>query len=454
MTASEIIIKKRGTFMQSSDGKKIPVAPTELSRDEIDFIVKGCVDGSIPDYQISAFLMAVYFSGMTFEETGFLTDSMLRSGKVMDLSPGKDSCTNLKGPFVDKHSTGGVGDKISIPLAPIAAECGVQIPMMSGRALGHTGGTLDKLESIEGYRVSLSQEEFRKFISENNYAMTGQTRETVPADRILYALRDVTGTVESIPLITASILSKKVAEGSDSLVFDVKCGSGAFMKSRGDAENLASSLVRTAKSMKKNAVALITDMNFPLGRKIGNFLEIEESVECLRGDGPSDVVRLTYEMAAEMIMLSGRAEKKDDALEMAWNAVKSGRALKRFLRNVESQGGNPDKLLSEIGTRRSPHSETLRAKEDGFIKIDAYRTGLSGIHLGVGRTKTDDEVCADAGIILEKTTGDFVRKGEALMQVFGRDEKALEDALPELEGALSYSTEKTEKPDLIYNIIR
>lgn len=454
MTAQDVIIKKRGTFIRDENGNQVLNGNTTLSREEIEFLVKGYVQGTIPDYQVSAFLMAVYFNGMTFEETGILTDCMLHSGDVIELHGEKYEKIGLKGPFVDKHSTGGVGDKISIPLAPIAASCGVQIPMMSGRALGHTGGTLDKLESIEGYRVGLSPDEFRKFIAENGYGMTGQTKEIVPADRLLYALRDVTGTVESVPLITASILSKKVAEGSDCLVFDVKWGTGAFMKSKADAEHLSSFLVNTAKAMGKKAVALITDMNSPLGRKIGNFLEIEESVECLQGKGPLDVMELTYVLAEEMILLSEKAGTKEEARKMAEDAVKSGKALECFLKNVKAQGGNPEKLMGEIGKRRSPHSISLKAEKDGFIKIDAFALGLTGIELGVGRRKTTDPVFADAGIILEKTTGESVKKGEVIMNIYGQNEECLLPALEKLKGAVEYSQSEPEKHQLIYKTIR
>ncbi|MBQ5433992.1 MAG: thymidine phosphorylase, partial [Treponema sp.] len=254
MRAADIIVKKRGTGS---------VKGAELTREEIEFLVDGYVNGQIPDYQMSAFMMAVYFNGMTFEETGCLTDKMLHSGDVIDLH-GKES-KGLVGPFVDKHSTGGVGDKISLPLAPIVAALGVQIPMMSGRGLGHTGGTLDKLESVQGYNVNLSAEEFERLIAKTGFAMTGQTQKIAPADRKMYALRDVTGTVESIPLITSSILSKKAAEGSDALVFDVKYGLGAFMKSEEDAEKLATFLVKTSQTMGKEACALLTNMDSPLG---------------------------------------------------------------------------------------------------------------------------------------------------------------------------------------------
>ena len=399
MRATDIITKKRGTFSFQDDGTKKILTNTTLSKEEIEFIVNEYVAGSIPDYQISSLLMAIYFNGMTFEETGHLTNAMLNSGDVINLY---NSEYNLKGPFVDKHSTGGVGDKISLPLAPIVACCGVPIPMMSGRALGHTGGTLDKLESINGYKVQMSPEEFKKIISEIGFAMIGQTKEIVPADRLLYALRDVTGTVESIPLITASILSKKVAEGSDALVFDVKCGTGAFMKSLQDAEALANSLVKTAQTMGKKASAFITDMNTPLGIKIGNFLEIEETIECLSNKGPEDVMQLTYELASEMIILGEKATCREEAIEMCKKVVSSGEALNKFLDNVKIQGGNPEDLLSKIGKQRSQFNTKIYAEDDGYINIDALKTGLASVTLGVGRNKTSDKVCPDAGLILQK----------------------------------------------------
>ena len=321
MRATDIIMKKRGI-------KGLAIEP--LNREEIEFIVNSYVRGEIPEYQISAWLMAVYFNGMTFEETAILTDVMLHSGKVMDLS-------GLEGPFVDKHSTGGVGDKLSLPLAPIVAANGVKVPMMSGRALGHTGGTLDKLEAVTGYRTNLTEAEFRNFIEKTGFAMTGQTKEIVPADRLLYAMRDVTATVESVPLITSSILSKKVAEGSEALVFDVKCGKGAFMKTLSDAEALAVSLVGTAKAMGKKARALITNMNEPLGTMAGNFLEIEETIDILKGQGPADSTELTLQLAAHMLVLGGKAKTEEEGLSLAKEAVSSGKALDPFIKNIETK---------------------------------------------------------------------------------------------------------------------
>lgn len=457
LRAVDIIMKKRGNPLESQG--------QELNQQELEFLIKGYVEGSIPDYQISAWLMAVYFNGMSFAETANLTSIMLHSGQVMNHH--NTGIPNLVGPFVDKHSTGGVGDKLSLPLAPIVAACGqldsrfqVQVPMMSGRALGHTGGTLDKLESIEGYRVGLQVEEFQKLIARTGFAMTGQTKDVVPADRLLYALRDVTATVESIPLITASILSKKVAEGSDGLVFDVKYGSGAFMKTKDDAQSLAESLVGTAKAMGKKATALITNMESPLGKKIGNFLEIEETIECLQGTGPADVIDLTYALAVEMLILAQELNPsvtnpatKEEALAACKAVVASGKALQVFLQNVQDQGGNPEKLMEQVGKRRSPFSTQVYATQEGYLNLHAFKLGLAGVHLGVGRNKTEDEVCPDAGMILHKVQGEKVAAGDLIMEVFGKDQESLEPALALIHQAITYSASPITSQPLIYKEI-
>jgi pyrimidine-nucleoside phosphorylase len=391
--------------------------------------------------------MAVYFNGMTFAETGALTEVMLHSGDVIELHGFERM--GLAGPFVDKHSTGGVGDKISLPLAPIVAACGVRVPMMSGRALGHTGGTLDKLEAIAGYRVNLSADEFRAGIAVNGFAMTGQTKAIVPADRLLYALRDVTGTVESAPLITASILSKKIAEGADALVFDVKYGSGAFMRTQPDAERLADSLVNTARALGKKASALITGMNTPLGRKIGNFLEIEETIECLQGAWPADVKELTMALGAQMLLLGNKAATAEEGRARCEEAVMSGEALRRFLRNIELQGGDPEKTLKQCGVRRSPHRRDLTAESEGYIAIDAFKVGLAGVTLGVGRNRTEDPVCPDAGVILRAVEGDFVKKGDVIMEIYGKDEACLAPATTALAQAVSCRQDPVKKTPLI-----
>lgn len=416
MRAVDVIMKKR-------DGG-------ELSREEIAFMISGYVDGGIPEYQVSAWLMSVFFQGMTSRETADLTELMLRSGDVMDLS-------GVPGPFVDKHSTGGVGDKVSLILAPIAAACGVKVPMMSGRALGHTGGTLDKLESIPGYRTNLSPAEFRDFLRADGFAMTGQTARVVPADKKLYALRDVTATVESVPLITASILSKKVAEGAESLVFDIKCGSGAFMKSFPDARRLAESLVNTGKAMGKRIVGVISDMSEPLGRKVGNFFEVEESIDCLSGKGSQDLMEITYRLAAWMLVAAGKARDPDEARRLCEAAVTDGRAMDLFRRNVRTQGGDLARMDRLYGHHRSSHSFELRAPASGFITgLDAYGIGLAGVYLGVGRNTTADPVYPDVGFVFERKTGDAVASGDLVARVYGKDEASLAAARPLIEGAL------------------
>lgn len=429
MRAVDILMKKR--------------AGETLTEAEIRFIIDGYVKGEIPDYQISALLMAIFFRGMTAKETAILTETMLDSGDRMDLS-------GIPGPFVDKHSTGGVGDKISLPLAPMVAACGVKVPMMSGRALGHTGGTLDKLESIPGYRTSLELSEFRKGLIEDGFAMTGQTARVVPADKKLYALRDVTATVESIPLITASILSKKVAEGADGIVFDVKCGSGAFMKTYNDAKTLASSLVATGTAMGKRVVAVLTDMSQPLGYKVGNFLEIEETLDCLEGKGPQDVMELTFRLGAWMLVLGGVAETIEVGRARCEEAISSGAALERFYRNVVRQGGNVGEMLERRGSWRSDFARELKAENDGYIEsIDALDIGLAGVYLGVGRNRTEDNVSPTAGFIFEKKRGDLVKKGDHIAIAYGKDEASLDPAMALARKAVSISKEAPQPLSLV-----
>jgi pyrimidine-nucleoside phosphorylase len=420
MRAVDVIMDKR-------DGK-------ELSREAIEFLVRGYVAGEIPDYQVSAWTMAVFFRGMTPGETAALTGAMLGSGAVMDLS-------GIDGPFVDKHSTGGVGDKTSLVLAPLAAALGIRDPMMSGRALGHTGGTLDKLESIPGYRVNLDAEEFRRILARDGFAMTSQTKNIVPADRLLYALRDVTATVESVPLITASILSKKAAEGADALVFDVKYGSGAFMKKTGDAETLAQSLVDTGTAMGKKIIALLTDMDEPLGNMTGNFLEVEESLDCLEGKGPADLMEVILELGARMAVLGGKAEGAAAGRALCEKCLAGGRPRELFLTNVESQGGSVKKLLELRGKYRSEYGAPVKARSGGFIgRIDAGKVGRAGVDLGVGRNRTEDAVSPVAGIEFHRKRGDAVQPGDTIMTVWAADRAGLTAALPRLEEAVEYSS--------------
>jgi pyrimidine-nucleoside phosphorylase len=378
---------------------------------------------------------------MSAAEIAALTSVMLHSGEVMDLS-------GVHGPLVDKHSTGGVGDKTSLILAPIAASLGIRDPMMSGRALGHTGGTLDKLDAIPGYRTSLSADEFRKILAKAGFAMTGQTKETVPADRLLYALRDVSGTVESIPLITASILSKKAAEGADALVLDVKYGSGAFMKTPQMAEKLARAMVDTGGAMGKKIIALLTDMDEPLGKMVGNFLEVEECYDCLAPENAgqyssglsADLMEVTLELAARMAVIGGKAANAAEGRSLCEQALAGGKPRELFVANIESQGGDVKKFLSMLGNYRSPHHAEIRSAQDGYIsRIDAWKTGHAGVVLGVGRNRAEDPVSPTAGVEFHHKRGAPVKKGERLMTVWGKDQESLEAALPELAQAVEYA---------------
>jgi pyrimidine-nucleoside phosphorylase len=404
----------------------------ELNGEELQFLIQGCLDGSIPEYQVAAWLMAVYFRGMTDRETGELTLKMIESGDRLDLS-------GIPGPFVDKHSTGGVGDKVSLILAPLVACFGIKVPMMSGRSLGHTGGTLDKLEAIPGYRIARDPEEFRRILLQTGYAMTGQSERIVPADRVLYALRDVTATVESIPLITASILSKKFAEGAESLVFDVKCGDGAFMKTLTEAEELAESLARTGRKLGRKIVAVITDMNEPLGRMVGNFLEAEESALCLQGDteGREDLMEVTLRLSAWMLVAGGKAKTPEEGVDRCRKMLEGGEPYKRFLSNIEAQGGDPKAFERGIGTLRAPIRRTLPAEGDGKIqRIEAYKTGLASVVLGAGRNKTTDSVYPYVGIHFFKKRGEPVGQGESVLELYAESENAAEEALSILREAV------------------
>ncbi|MGD0724660.1 MAG: thymidine phosphorylase [Spirochaetia bacterium] len=400
-----------------------------LSPEEIDFLVQGFARDEIPDYQFAALLMAIVLKGMVPEETARLTRAMIESGDTWDLS-------GVPGPLVDKHSTGGVGDKISLILAPLAAACGLRVPMMSGRSLGHTGGTLDKLESIPGYRTDLSLAEFKRGLEEVGFAMIGQSETVVPADRRMYALRDVTGTVESIPLITASIMSKKFAEGAQSLVFDVKSGAGAFMKSRDQARALSRSLVATGAGLGRRVAALITDMDRPLGKKIGNFLEVEESIDCLRGKGPADEMDLTFRLAGWMLTLGGLCPDPKTGETRAREKLADGSAWKVFLQNVEFQGGDVESVLHP---EKGPHARIIRplaARAEGRLtRIDAYKVGIASVILGAGRSRQSDLVLPGVGITLLKEQGDAVAPGEELCLVQGEDETKVAEALRVLETA-------------------
>jgi pyrimidine-nucleoside phosphorylase len=395
-----------------------------LSPDEIRFFVAGVTDFSLPDYQAAALLMAMLLRGMTAEETAVLTDAMVRSGSRVDLS-------DIPGVKVDKHSTGGVGDKSSIVIAPLVAACGGIVPMMSGRGLGHTGGTLDKLESIPGFRTNLSISEMRSSLLAIGCALIGQTAQIAPADKKLYALRDVTGTVESVPLISASIMSKKIAEGIDALVLDVKCGRGAFMKTPDEARALAESLVRIGQSAGVQTQAVITGMNWPMGFAVGNANEVIECIEVLKGRGRADLVANALDLSKRMLVLAGIARDRADAAAMCRSALDSGRALERLRSIIERQGGNPRVIDDYNLMPQAPEEHTIRAERDGFLSaLDAGLIGRASVALGGGRDQVDDEIDPGVGIMLPATVGDPVRKGDALLRVRYRSKERLETALP------------------------
>ena len=384
----------------------------ELSRTEIEGLVNSYTSGDIPDYQVSAWLMAVVLKGMTRPETAALTDAMLRSGEVLDLS-------SLPARKVDKHSTGGVGDKTSLVLAPLAAAAGVTVPMISGRGLGHTGGTLDKLESIPGFNVNLSVAEFRRLLEVCGCAMIGQTAEIAPADRKLYALRDVTGTVESPYLICASIMSKKLAEGIDALVLDVKTGSGAFMKNEKDAVFLAELMVETGERMGKQMVALITDMDQPLGNMIGNSLEVVEVVEILKGSGPDDLRKLCLELAGWMLHLGGVAKTVAEGKQQSAQLISSGRALERFRQMIELQGGDPGVVDDAKRLPQAQHTTQVKSAKAGYItSMQCEQIGTACVILGGGRERKEDAVDPAVGIILHKKVGDRIAAGEPVATLY------------------------------------
>lgn len=405
MRAVDIILKKR-------DGGT-------LSRDEIRFFVSGVTTGELPDYQASALLMAVLLRGMSADETAWLTDAMVHSGLRLDLS-------DIPGVKVDKHSTGGVGDKTSLVLAPLAAACGVPVPMMSGRGLGHTGGTLDKLESIPGFRVNLSLDEMRVALLRAGCVMIGQTAQIAPADRRLYALRDVTGTVESIPLISASIMSKKIAEGIDALVLDVKTGSGAFMKTESDSRRLAESLVAIGNASGVKSEAIITRMDSPLGCAVGNGLEVVECLEVLKGRGPADLVDLSVELAARMLVLGEVAGNRAEAQQKVRGAIASGAGLERFRRIIEQQGGDPHVVDDHGRIAAAPERDVVRAPRQGFLAgLDAALVGRASVALGAGRDRVEDSIDHAAGIMVVVKPGVELRAGDPVLELHYRDRARL-----------------------------
>ncbi len=419
----------------------------ELSAEEIAHIVEGYTRNEIPDYQISAFLMAVFFSGMSDREVSALTDSMLKSGEIVDLS-------DIPGIKVDKHSTGGVGDKTSLISAPIAAAAGVIVPMISGRALGHTGGTLDKLESIPGFRTDLTIEEFKAQLAKMKLAFIGQTPQVAPADGKLYSLRDATATVESIPLIASSIMSKKLAVGLDALVLDVKVGSGAFMKRQVDARRLAQMMVGIGRRMDKRVQALITDMNQPLGYAIGNALEVMEVSQTLQNVGPTDLTRISLELAARMIFLGKITKTLDEARELAQQKLLDGSGYRKFKEVIAAQGGDPKVLDKFELLPNATGARDILSPRAGYVSaIDAEYIGMASSMIGAGRDTKEDSIDPAVGVILEVKVGQKVDQGAVLCRLYYTSEDRLEDADQLIEDAFRISAAAPDERQLILEVV-
>lgn len=433
MRMVDLIAKKR-------DGQKLTTA-------EIQFIIKGYTDGSIPDYQMSALLMAIYLQKMDADEISALAKAMLDSGEKLDLS-------SIAGIKVDKHSTGGVGDKISIPLAPLVASAGVKNPMISGRGLGHTGGTLDKLEAIPHFNVDQTVEHFINQVQEHGTAIVSASTDVAPADRKIYALRDVTATVESIPLISSSVMSKKLASGTNALVLDVKCGNGAFMKDEAHAKQLAETLVEIGRQNDVPCVAFLTDMNQPLGYAIGNANEIKESIDVLRGEGPKDVTELTLLLGAEMLVLAGITDDSDHARTILEGKIKDGSALQAFKQLIIDQGGDPSVVDDPDKLPQAKSTLDITAPTDGYVTtIQTNDLGLASTKIGGGRAKKDDQVDPAVGIMMHKKLGDAVKAGEPLATLY-LNHPAPQDVQDQVRNSFTIGANKPELPKLIHETIK
>lgn len=434
MRAYDIIYKKR-------EGKK-------LNKEELEFLINGYVNGDIPDYQLSAWAMAVYFQGMDAEETANLTMLMAESGDMIDLSP-------IEGIKVDKHSTGGVGDTTTLILAPLVASAGIPVAKMSGRGLGHTGGTIDKLESIPGFNTSLSRDKFFDNVNQHGVAVVGQTGNLTPADKKLYALRDVTATVESIPLIASSIMSKKLAGGADAIVLDVKTGNGAFMKDFDSAKKLAEAMVAIGKEVGRDTAAYITDMNQPLGKAVGNALEVKEAIKTLQGEGPEDLTELCIELGAGMLQLAGRITDLEEGKNILRENLKNGKALDKFAEMITAQGGNA-KVVEDLSLLPTADSTAeVKAEKAGYIsEIKALDVGLSAMILGAGRENKESKIDLAVGLELKKKTADQVSEGDTLAVLHYNDSKNLAEAEKKLLEAFTITAEKQKKNELLYEIIK
>ncbi|MCX6353917.1 MAG: thymidine phosphorylase [Candidatus Aureabacteria bacterium] len=434
MRAYEIIMRKR-------DGKKLEAA-------EIEFMIREYTKDQIPDYQMAAFLMAVFIRGMEAEETTALTLAMLRSGDVIDLSGiGKKT--------VDKHSTGGVGDKTSLVLAPIVAASGIPVPMMSGRGLGHSGGTLDKLESIPGFRTNLTEQEFVAAVRKVGLAIIGQTRALAPADKKIYMLRDVTATVDSIPLICGSIMSKKLAAGPDAFVFDIKTGVGAFMSTMEMAEELARTMNAVAKNAGKDVVTLISDMNQPLGKAVGNALEIRETIEALKGNISSDLKDLVLSLASWMMVFGGVAKNAEEGYRLAESNLLNGKGLEKFAQMVQQQGGDPSVVDNPDILPTAKHRDEIASPMDGFVaSANALEIGLCSVALGAGRENVDSVIDMGVGFTINKKIGDAVKKGESLLTIHYNDSKKTEAIRNRLAKAYHIGPKPVKRPPMIYKVIK
>ncbi len=432
MRMTDLIAKKRDGY--------------SLTAEEIRFMIRGYTDGSIPDYQMSAMCMAILLRGMDDAEVLELTLAMMYSGEVLDLSP-------IEGVKADKHSTGGVGDKTSLVLCPMVAACGLKVAKMSGRGLGHTGGTIDKLESIPGFSTQLTEAQFYENVNRHGIAIMGQTADLVPADKKLYALRDVTGTVPSIPLIVSSIMSKKLASGADVIVLDVKCGDGSFMKTPEDAEELARNLTRIGRLAGKKCAAIITDMDQPLGSAVGNALEVKEAVSVLNGE-EGDLLQLCLVLGSCMLTESGFASTREEAEEMLREAVRSGKALKKLAEMVEAQGGDPEAIYNPALLPQAPVIQELPAEQGGYIsRIHAEDVGLVSMKLGGGRATKEDRIDPAVGVVLCKKCGDPVRPGETLAMIHASSPEKAEEAAALLSACFEISAEPVERPPFIRKIL-
>lgn len=419
-----------------------------LTKEEINYFVKGYTSGDIPDYQASALLMAIYFQKMNPEETAYLTEAMMNSGKIVDLS-------GIEGIKVDKHSTGGVGDKTTIALGAMVASCGVPVAKMSGRGLGHTGGTIDKLESFPGFSVELSIDDFINNVNEIKLAVIGQTHDLAPADKKLYALRDVTATIDNMSLIAGSIMSKKLAAGADGILLDVKTGSGAFMKDIEDSFELAKEMVAIGSNMKKNTIAIITDMDQPLGCTVGNSLEVKEAIDTLKGKGPEDFTQLCYSLGAYMLLLSEKVATYDEGIEMIKDTIVSGRALATFKEFIKKQGGNPDYVDNTELLPKAKGIISITADEDGYIHgIQAEAVGLSALTLGAGRENKESIIDLAVGIKLLKKVGDKIAKGDTLAEIHYNDDNKMKEAAEKLKNSYKIKAEPIEKRPLIYGYVK